>query len=124
MKIDTTTQKVTAWLPLTQTHRFPSEGKASHGIGLAPDGTHLYITSQVLNSVAVIDVATNSVVREIPVGQDPNWVDFTSDGKFAVVSNTASNDASIIDIASGKVIKILATGKAPKRLAVGNVVLK
>jgi len=123
VKINTTTKKISDWIPLSHTNKFPSDGKASHGIGLSPDGKNLYITSQVLNSVTIVDVATNSIISEIPVGKDPNWVDFTQDGKYAIVSNTASGDVSVIQIETKKVIATIKVGKSPKRLAIGNNVL-
>ncbi len=101
---------------------FPTfEGKAAHGLGIAPDGKYVYVTSQILNTVNVINAATFEVVRSIPVGMDPNWIDFTSGGRYAYVSNTASNDVSVIDTGAGKVIATIPVGQHPKRLAVGPV---
>jgi YVTN family beta-propeller protein len=124
LKIDTEKKKVVDWVQLAQSPKFPSDGKASHGPGVSPDGKYLYLTSQVLNSVSVVDIASEKIVHEIPVGIDPNWIGFSSEGKYAVVSNTASNDASIIDLATRKVVKTIPVGKSPKRLAVGKVITR
>jgi YVTN family beta-propeller protein len=97
---------------------FPSEGKAAHGPGISPDGKYIYLTSQILNTVSVIDSTSLRVVRSIPVGMDPNWIDFSSDGHYAYVSNTATNNVSVIDTAGGKVVATVAVGQHPKRLAV------
>ncbi|MBK8698469.1 MAG: hypothetical protein IPN29_02570 [Saprospiraceae bacterium] len=78
------------------------------------------MTSQFTNDVTAIDVATDKILKNITVGTNPNWIEFTSDGKFAVVSNTSSNDASIIDIEKWKVVETVPVGKNPKRLWVAN----
>jgi len=90
-------QARTHMVQLAQSPKFPSDGKASHGSGVSPDGKYLYLTSQVLNSVSVVDITSGKIVLEIPVGTDPNWIGFSKNGNFAVVSNTATNDVSIID---------------------------
>ncbi|MBK6964403.1 MAG: beta-propeller fold lactonase family protein [Bacteroidales bacterium] len=105
---------------LPQSDKFDNEGKAAHGLSVAPDGKTVYLTSQFTNEVTAIDVATDKILKNIVVGKNPNWIEFTSDGKFAIVSNTSSNDASIIDIEKWQVIATLPVGKNPKRLWVAN----
>ena len=118
LKIDTEKNKVVDWIQLAQSKSFPQEGKASHGPGIHPDGKYLYLTSQILNSISVIDINSLQVIEDIQVGKDPNWIDFTKDGTTAVVSNTADNTASIIDCTANKVIATIPVGKSPKRLVV------
>ena len=118
LKIDVEKNKIVDWIQLPQSKSFPQEGKASHGQGISPKGKYLYITSQILNSVSVIDIASQEIVKEIAVGKDPNWIDFTKDGKIGIVSNTGDNTVSIIDLISNEVIKTIPVGKSPKRLVV------
>ncbi len=116
--IPTEFKKATNWLQLPETNVFPVDGKASHGIKVSANGKHLFITSQVRNSLSIINTETNKPEKEIVVGSDPNWIDLTGDEKFGVVSNTGSNNVSIIDLQKYEVIKTIQVGNAPKRLKV------
>jgi YVTN family beta-propeller protein len=80
----------------------------------------VYLTSQFSDDVTAIDVASDKILKNIKVGENPNWIELTLDGKFAIVSNNSSNDASIIDIEKWLVISTIPVGKNPKRLWVVN----
>lgn len=50
----------------------PRTKRGPRGLALAPDGTELYVLNRIANTLTVIDTATDSVIREIPVGSyDP-----------------------------------------------------
>lgn len=115
--------KAVNMIELARSDKFPSDGMSAHGLALTPDGKNLYITSQLLNTVSVIDTSTLKIENEIPVGVNPNWIGFTPDGKFAYVSNTNSSNVSVIDVEKDKVVKSIDVGPKPKRLAVGEVVI-
>lgn len=67
-------------------------------LAITPDGTKAFVTSgKRANNVSVIDTASNTVVAEIPVGQNPLGVAITPDGTEAYVANHASNNVSVID---------------------------
>ncbi len=76
---------------------------------------------QVRNSLSIIDTETKKLIKEIAVGTDPNWIDFTNDGKYGIVSNTGSNTISIIDLQKNEVVKTIPVGLAPKRLKVAMI---
>jgi len=106
-----------------ETPIFAPEGKDAHGPALTSDGRELWLTTQTSDDVAVIRISDRKLLRRIPVGDDPNWIAFTPDGGLAVVSNTGSNSISIIDVVQRKVTATLPVSKAPKRLAVGFVLV-
>jgi YVTN family beta-propeller protein len=118
----TAKHKVVDRIALGET-KFASEGKDAHGIGLTPDGSQIWLSTQTTDLVTVLDSSTYKILGRIPVGRDPNWLDFTPDGKFAVVSNTGSNDVSIIDVALQQVVATVKVGPSPKRLVVGRVAI-
>jgi YVTN family beta-propeller protein len=88
----------------------------THGLALSPDGTELWVTSLLDNSLYVYDVKGNKITGRVQVGDGPNWVTFSPDGKYVCVSNTGTNDVSIIDALARREVKRVKVGKAPKRV--------
>ncbi len=64
------TQKELARLSLT--------GKAPQGITFAPDGRTAFLSFSATGKVAVIDIATRTVLRELEAGQTPDGVAYTT----------------------------------------------
>src|SRR5215510_11150639 len=116
-----------------------SGGSAPSGLSLSPDGSRLYVALNMTHEVAVIDTATRTIVRRIPVGIYPyttvmalgggkvyvsNWggkvpgpADFT-DGMFPVIVDwrtgiPTTGTVSVIDTATNAVIKTIDTGLHP-----------
>src|SRR5262245_18661191 len=120
-----------------------SGGSAPSGLSLSPDGSRLYVALNMTHEVAVIDTATRTIVRRIPVGIYPyttvmalgggkvyvsNWggkvpgpADFT-DGMFPVIVDRrtgipTTGTVSVIDTATNAVIKTIDTGLHPTGMA-------
>lgn len=49
-------------------------GKGSHHIALTPDDKFIYVANQYGASVSVIDTATMKKVKELPVGEGPDYI--------------------------------------------------
>ena len=88
----------------------------SHGIGVTPGRTQLWVTSLLLNSVSVFSMPDLKRVATIETGRGPDWLTFTPDGKRVYVSNAGSNSVSVIDTGSFKELTRIAVGKIPKRI--------
>lgn len=58
--------------------RIALPGAAPQGITFAPDGRSAFLSLSAKGTVAVIDIATRSVVREIAAGETPDGVAFTT----------------------------------------------
>jgi hyaluronoglucosaminidase len=95
---------------------FEPSNTLTHGLALSPDGTELWVTSLLDNSLYVYDVKANKIAGRVQVGDGPNWVTFSPDGKYVCVSNTGTNDVSIIDVRARRDVKRVKVGKAPKRV--------
>ena len=76
-------------------------------------GTRIYTSNFHTNNVSVIDLATNTVIETIPVGQFPSGIALHSTGSRAYVPNWVSNSVSVIDTASNTVIQTITVGQAP-----------
>jgi YVTN family beta-propeller protein len=57
------------------------------GLVLSPDGSRLYVCLGISNTLGVVDLATQKLVREIPVGVCPYDVGVSPDGASVYVSN-------------------------------------
>jgi YVTN family beta-propeller protein len=103
-------------------------GSPSHGIGVAPDGKTLWITSLSANAVFVyglpdLKLQGHVILPELklkgftqPLGALPNWVTFTPDGKLIYVSNSGIRSVSAINTSAMKVVANIPVGEVPKRI--------
>lgn len=103
-------------------------GSPSHGIGVAPDGKTLWVTSLSANAVFVyalpdLKLQGHVALPELklktftqPLGALPNWVTFTPDSKLIYVSNSGIRSVSAIDTAAMKVVANIPVGEVPKRI--------
>jgi YVTN family beta-propeller protein len=105
----------------------------SHGIGVAPDGKTLWVTSIPNNAVYVYllrddlkltgEVALPSLALpgHAPISAVANWVTFTPDSKTVYVSNAGLRSVSAIDTTSMKVVAVVPVGEVPKRINTLNI---
>ncbi len=104
-------------------------GSPSHGIGVAPNGKTLWVTSIPANAVFVYslpDLKLEGNValplkqvagRDKPIPAVPNWVTFTPDSKRIYISNAAAKSVTAIDMDARKVVAVIPVGEVPKRIA-------
>ena len=104
----------------------------SHGIGTAPDGKTLWVTSIPNNAVYVYslddltlqdltlkgEVALPSLKLSghEPISAVANWVTFTPDSKTLYISNAGLRSVSAIDTQSMKLVAVIPVGEVPKRI--------
>src|SRR5262245_58911504 len=99
----------------------------SHGLGVAPDGKTLWVTSIPNNAVFVYSLTELKLLGEValpslklpgrePIASVPNWTTFTPDSKSIYVSNAAIKSVTAIDTASMKVKAVIPVGEVPKRI--------
>ena len=69
-------------------------------------------------SVAVIDAATNRVVKTIPAGKTPSALAMDAPDERLYVANTGSNSVSVIDLRARAVVGVIGTGEVPGAVAV------
>jgi len=81
-------------------------------------GPYAYITNSGSNTVSVIDIATDTVVSTINVGNLPTGVAVNSDGTKAYVANENSNNLSVINTSTNTIVSSLDIGLNPRGVAV------
>ena len=95
---------------------FEPSNTLTHGLALSPDGTELWLTSLLDDSLYIYDLKRDKITGRVQVGDGPNWVTFSPDGKYVCVSNTGTDDVSIIDVRARREVKRVKVGRAPKRI--------
>jgi len=103
-------------------------GTPAHGIGVAPDGTSLWIASTTANAIFEYQLPSLELVGhtelpvvhtlglEKPTGSVPEWITFSPDSKFLYVSNSGSRSVSVIDTATRHIVTTTPAGEVPKRI--------
>jgi len=72
----------------------------SNGIAVSPDGTVLYVTSSITDTLTVIRTSDFTVTDTIPLGPGPDNLAFTPDGAKAYVTDQVDNLLYVIDAAT------------------------
>jgi YVTN family beta-propeller protein len=108
--IDTATNKVTKRIPMES---------FGYGTAVTPDGHWLLVPMMDVNKIAVIDLKTDAVVKNIDLaaGTHPQEALVRPDGKMAYVSCDHSGQVAEIDVATWTVRRMIDTGKVSDGLA-------
>jgi YVTN family beta-propeller protein len=85
---------------------------AQHGAGISPDGLLVVITNFNEGTVSLIFTPTNTVVRTVAVGRQPNEVAFMPGGHRFYVTNQGSGTLSAVDVLTGAALVISLAGGA------------
>ncbi len=88
----------------------------SHGMGIRPGHPQLWANNVFGNSVEVFSLPDHRLLGSVPVGGEPDWMDFSADGSRLYVSNPETNDVSVIDCDRMAEITRIPVGLAPKRV--------
>lgn len=78
----------------------------------------LYVTNTMSNSVSVISLTTNQVIKTVKVGREPRGIAVGPDAANVYVTNFLDNSLSVIDVATNTVKATVAVGKGPAGIAV------
>ena len=82
--------------------------------GIAFDGSRGYTSNGRLNTVTVFDIKTSAVLKQIPVGQNPDAIMYDPFSKKIITCNGRSHDLSVIDPESGAVVSTIALDGKPE----------
>ncbi|NNL99437.1 MAG: PQQ-dependent catabolism-associated beta-propeller protein [Gammaproteobacteria bacterium] len=91
-------------------------GKRPRGIGIAPDGSEIYVALAAENAIAVIDPVAMEVVRKFPSGDDPEAFAVNTNG-YLYISNEDDAKASVYNPADGSLVAEIKVGIEPEGVA-------
>ncbi|MGB8061418.1 MAG: PQQ-binding-like beta-propeller repeat protein [Candidatus Sulfotelmatobacter sp.] len=85
-----------------------------HGIALAPEFNHGFLSDGKANTVIMFDLKTMQVLAKIDSPKDPDGIIYDDASKRVFAFNGDSNSATAIDAASGKVVGTVDLGGGPE----------
>ena len=84
--------------------------EASHGAGVAPDGSRIYISDEAESTLDVVDARTFQVLKKVPLSGHPNNMAVSKDGKHVYVGIIQEpGGVDVIDTTSQQRIKTIPT---------------
>ena len=81
---------------------------------LSADGTTIFASNFIRNSVQFIDVKTKRVTKEIPTGTHPKILVLSPDGKHLFAANWSGDSVTQIEVATARAVRTLPAGKNPR----------
>ena len=78
----------------------------------------LYVTTELDNSVTIVDPATLKVVGSVPTGQpESHMLAVTRDGKRGYTANVSSGTVSVLDLEAKKLLKTIPVARTIQRIS-------
>jgi YVTN family beta-propeller protein len=102
-------------VPEEKTDKGPFNGSPSHGLGVAPDGRTLWVTSRPNARAYAYSLPDLKLLGAVDVAGRPDWVTFTPDSKQVYISTENTNSVVVIDVATRKELTKVKVGASPKR---------
>lgn len=96
--------------------KIPTQQIVSHLLVLHPNRPLAYVTNINSNSVSVIDLNLNQVIKIIPCGLGAEGIDITPDGAEIWVANNKENTISVINTENSEITNTIPSGKESLRL--------
>jgi YVTN family beta-propeller protein len=111
LAIDIASQKVTRSLDF-------AHGVRPHCPILGPDGM-LYVTTELDQTISVIDPASLKIVATIPTGQaESHMLVLSHDGRRGYTANVGPGTVSVLDIRGRKKVAIIPISKTTQRISI------
>jgi len=112
--IDIAARKVTGNLDF-------GKGVRPHCPLFGPKNGLLYVSTEIENTISIIDPKTLKIVGSVPTGQPESHMFVIShDGKRAYTANVGPGTVSVLDLEAKKVIAIIPISKTTQRIAISN----
>lgn len=103
-------------VPAEKVDKGPFNASPSHGLGVAPDGKTLWVTSRPNARVYTYSLPDLTLLpNPVDLGGRPDWVTFTPDSKLIYITTENTDLVHAIDVSSRKEVAAIKVGRAPKR---------
>src|SRR6267142_4102892 len=94
-------------------------GVRPHCAVIGPKNKLLYITTELSNSISIIDPETFKLLGSIPTGQtESHMLAISSDGKKGYTANVGPGTVSVLDMMEKKTLKIIPICKNTQRISI------
>ena len=102
-------------IPADKVDKGPFNASPSHGLGVAPDGRTLWVTSRPNARVYAYSLPDLKLLGAMDLGGRPDWVTFTPDSRQVYISTENTNSVVVLDVPGRKEITKIKVGASPKR---------
>jgi len=110
--IDLTTRQITGTIDF-------GKGVRPHCAVIGPKNGLLYVTTELENSITIIDPATLKIVGSIPTGQsESHMLAISHDGRRGYTANVGPGTVSVLDMDAKKVLTIIPICKVTQRISI------
>jgi DNA-binding beta-propeller fold protein YncE len=89
--------------------------KRQHGLALAPETGHGFITDGDAGNIIMFDTKTLKVLKTIKGEDDADWILYDPASKLIFAFNGDSKSSTVIDPVKGEVVKTIPLGGAPEQ---------
>ena len=103
-------------VPPDQVDKGPFNASPSHGLGVAPDGKTLWVTSRPNAKVYVYSLPELALLGSADLGGRADWVTFTPDSRFVYIATENRDTTVALDVATRRVVSKIPVGRNPKRV--------
>jgi len=94
------------------------KGMRPHEALFSPRDGLLYVTTELDDSVSIIDPESLKVAGRVPTGQsESHMLALTRDGRRAVTSNVGPGTVSVLDLEARKVLKVIPVADVAQRIS-------
>ena len=95
------------------------KGVRPHCAVIGPKNGLLYVTTELENSITIIDPHTLKIVGSVPTGQaESHMLAISSDGRRGYTANVGPGTVSVLDLEAKKVLKIIPISRNTQRISV------
>jgi YVTN family beta-propeller protein len=103
-------------VPADKVDKGPFNASPSHGIGVAPDGKTLWVTSRPNARVYTYSLPDLKLLpNPVDLGGRPDWVTFTPDSKLLYIATENTDSVVVVDVPARKEVTRIKVGRSPKR---------
>jgi YVTN family beta-propeller protein len=102
-------------VPAEKQNKGTFNGAPSHGLGVAPDGRTLWVTSRPNARAYAYSLPDLKLLGAVDVAGLPAWVTFTPDSRQIYVATENNDSVVVIYVPARKEITKVKVGSAPKR---------
>jgi len=89
-----------------------------HAAHFAPDGRHLLVSTELSQTITLVDTDTGAVVGRAPTGQpESHMFTMTRDGRTAFTSNVGAGTVSVVDLRERRVDAVIPVCRRAQRIA-------
>jgi YVTN family beta-propeller protein len=94
------------------------KGVRPHCAVMGPKNGLLYVTTELDNSVTVIDPGTMKIIATVPTGQpESHMLAITRDGRRGYTSNVGTGTVSVLDLDARKVLAVIPVSRTAQRIS-------